>query len=113
MTTPASPPVPDDGPAERTYLAEERTFGALLRTALTMLVTALAVARFINEQEPSVEAFAISLLLIPGAGAVMTHAQARFSSACPRPSARGVRVPPPFSLFLLLATVVLAFAVHN
>ena len=75
LTIPASPPVFDDGPAERTYLAEERTFGAWLRTALTMLVTALAVARFIYEREPSIEALAISLLLLVSAGGVLVHAR--------------------------------------
>lgn len=92
LAIPASPPVFDDGPAERTYLAEERTFGAWLRTALTMLVTALAVARFIYEREPLIEALAISLLLLVSAGGVLVHAQARFSNACRRAPARGVRV---------------------
>lgn len=114
MTISAGAPSVEDGPDERTYLAEERTFGAWLRTALTMLVTALAVARFIYEQEPSIEALAISLLLLTCAGGVLVHAQARYSRAIRRASARGVRVPPwslRLLLFLvLLATVVLAFA---
>ena len=111
---PSDPPAFDDSPAERTYLAEERTFGAWIRTALTMLVTALAVARFIYEQEPSIEALAISLLLLTCSGGVLIHAQARYSRAIRRASAHGVGVPPRslrLALFLvLLATVVLAFA---
>lgn len=79
-----------------------------------MLVTALAVARFIYEQEPSVEALAISLLLLTCSGGVLVHAQARSSRAVRRASPRGVRVPLRslrLLLFLvLLATVVLAFA---
>lgn len=35
----------------------------LVRTSLAVLAMALAVARFVYEREPSVEAFAISLLL--------------------------------------------------
>lgn len=77
-----------------------------------MLVTALAVARFIYEQEPSVEALAISLLLLTCSGGVLVHAPARSSRAVRRASPRGVRVPLRSLrlLLVLLATVVLAFA---
>jgi|GEM_PF-1242356 uncharacterized membrane protein YidH (DUF202 family) len=114
MAMPTGSPLPGNGQAELTYLAEERTFGAWLRTALTLQVTALAVARFIYEREPSVEVLAISLLLLAGAGTVTLQAYSRFLRACARASVHGVRVPPRsllLVLFLILfSTVVLAFA---
>lgn len=114
MPQPATPPASGNDPAVRTYLAEERTFGAWLRTALTMLITALAVARFIYEREPSGEALAISLLMLAGAAAIVVRAEARFSAACARAASRGVRVPPRslllFLFLVLFASIVLAFA---
>lgn len=110
---PDGPPIALDSPAERTYLAEERTFGAWLRTALTMIVTALAIDRFIYGPEPSLEALAFSLLMLAGAVVVIFQAYSRFARACARASVRGVRVPSRsmllFLFMVLLATVVLAF----
>ena len=102
------PPACNNGMAGRTYIAEKRTFSTWLRTALTMIVTALAVERGIEEQELSKEAFVISLLPLAGAGAAILCALFRVAHPPDRAPVQGVRAPLLLLFLLLPATVLLA-----
>lgn len=103
-----------DWARERTRLAKERTFAALVRTALSFIGFGIAIAKLIPDLHPAWVVRTIGILLIAGGGVAAYLGSRSVHDVITKLREEGVKEPRWFvtaTTLLLLVTAILALLV--